>query len=61
MWTKDGQVVSKTKQLNIPRGHRSDSGMYVCNATNGVGQDETAEIYVTIQCKSSYHAAAATP
>lgn len=58
-WTKDGQVVSKTKQLNIPRSLRHNTGMYVCNASNGVGQDETAKIYVTVQCKSSYHAAAA--
>ena len=40
-WTK---AVSKTRQLNIPRSHRSSTGMYVCNASNGVGQDETTKI-----------------
>jgi len=57
-WTKDGQSLSKSKQLNIQRVQRSDAGIYVCTASNGVGQDKTAKIYVIVQCKSSYHAAA---
>jgi len=51
-WRKDGQVLSQSRQLNIQRSQRSDAGMYVCTASNGVGQDKTATIYVTIQCKS---------
>lgn len=50
-WTKDGQVVSQAKRLNIQRSSRSNAGMYVCTASNGVGQDETAKAYVTVQCK----------
>ena len=54
-WTKNGKFVSQLKQLNIQRSNRSDAGMYVCTASNGVGQDKTAKTYVTVQCK--HHAA----
>ena len=54
-WTKDGQVVSQSEQLNIQRSDRSDTGMYVCTARNGVGQDLTARAYVTVQCKFLFH------
>ena len=50
-WMKDGQVVSKSKQLNI-QSDRSSSGIYVCTASNGVGNVQTAKAYVTVQCKS---------
>jgi len=56
-WTKDGQVVSQAKQLTIQRSHRNNSGMYVCTASNGVGQDKTAKAFVKVQCKFvSHHA-----
>lgn len=55
-WIKDGKVVSKSKQLNIQRSERSNSGIYVCTASNGVGKDKMAKAYVTVQCKSiTYH------
>ena len=57
-WTKDGQHLSQSKQLNIKKSQRSNAGMYVCTASNGVGHDRTAKIYVTVQCKSSCYAAA---
>lgn len=50
-WTKGGQVVSQAKRLNIQRSHRGNTGMYVCTASNGVGQNKTAKAYVTVQCK----------
>lgn len=53
-WTKDGQVVSQAKQLNFQRSHRNNAGMYVCTASNGVGQDKTAKAYVTVQCKFEF-------
>ena len=53
-WTKDAQVVSQVKQLNIQRSHRNNSGIYVCTASNGVGQDKTAKAYVTVQCKFAF-------
>ena len=54
-WTKDGQLVSQSEQLNIQRSDRSDTGMYVCTASNGVGQDMTAQAYVTVHCKFLFH------
>ena len=47
--------MSQQKHLSIPTSHRSDAGMYVCTASNGVGQDKTAKAYVTVQCKSTSH------
>ena len=54
-WTKDGQVLSQLKKLNIQRSNRSNAGIYVCTASNGVGQDKTAKAYVTVQCKFVSH------
>ena len=57
-WTKDGQQLSQSEQLNIQRSDRSDTGMYVCTASNGVGKDDmTAQAYVTVQCKFLFHCA----
>ena len=52
-WTKDGQVLSQSKQLNIQRSDRNNTGIYICTASNGVGQDKTAKGLVTVQCKST--------
>ena len=52
-WRKDGQLLSQPKKLSIPKSDRGDAGMYECTASNGVGQDKTAEAYVTVQCKST--------
>jgi len=54
-WKKDGQILSQPKQLSIQTSDRSDTGLYVCTASNGVGQDKTAQAYVTVQCKSTFH------
>jgi len=48
-WKKDGQILSQPKQLSIQTSDRSDTGLYVCTASNGVGQDKTAQAYVTVQ------------
>ena len=50
-WTKNGQVVSQLKQLKIQNSDKSEAGMYMCTASNGVGQDKRAEAYVAVQCK----------
>jgi len=54
-WEKDRQSLSQSKQLSIQTSNRSDTGMYVCTASNGIGQDKTAQAYVTVQCKSTFH------
>ena len=53
-WEKSGIKLSNTKQLNISRSNRNDSGGYVCIASNGVGQEKTVRAYVTVQCKSFF-------
>ena len=54
-WTKDGPVLSQLKKLKIQGSNRSNAGMYVCTASNGVRQDKTAKAYVTVQCKFVSH------
>ena len=54
-WKKDGKVVSQPKQLRIQRSNRGDTGMYVCTASNGVGEEKTEQAYVTVQCKFLFH------
>ncbi len=46
------QGTAVLKDPNTPSSARGDGGMYVCTVGNGVGQDKTAEVYVTVQCKS---------
>ena len=54
-WTKNGMILSVSKQLNIQRSYRNNTGMYECMASNGVEQDKTAKSFVTVQCKSTSH------
>ncbi len=46
------QSTAVSKDPNTRSSARSNAGMYVCTASNEVGQDKTAEVYVTVQCKS---------
>ena len=51
-WTKDGrQLPGAQRTVNIGQSRKSDAGRYVCTADNGIGQPETAEAYITVQCK----------
>lgn len=54
-WTKNGKVLSRSKQLDIQKSYRNNTGTYECTASNGVGQDKTAKSFVTVQCKSTCH------
>ncbi|KAJ7371886.1 hypothetical protein OS493_022607, partial [Desmophyllum pertusum] len=36
-WTKHGQGNPELKELNIHSSNRSDTGIYVCTASNGIG------------------------
>ncbi|KAJ7384307.1 hypothetical protein OS493_022412 [Desmophyllum pertusum] len=51
-WTKHGQGNPVLKELNIHSSNRSDTGIYVCTASNGIGQAQRVRVYVTVQCKS---------
>ena len=53
-WEKSGINLSHTKQLNISSSNRNDAGEYVCIASNGVRQEKTVRVYVTVQCKSLF-------
>ena len=53
-WEKSGINLSHNKQLNIPSSKRKDAGEYVCIASNGVRQEKTVRVYVTVQCKSFF-------
>ncbi len=52
-WIKYVQGTAESKDPNTRSSNRSDAGMYVCTASNGVGQDKIAKVYVTVQCKSA--------
>ena len=51
-WEKSGTTLSHAKQLNISSSNRNDAGEYACIASNGVRQEKTAWVYVTVKCKS---------
>ena len=53
-WENCGINLSHNKQLNIPSSKRKDAGEYVCIASNGVRQEKTVRVYVTVQCKSFF-------
>ena len=38
-------------KLNLTATQRTDSGQYTCIATNGVGQPDSAQITLRVQCK----------
>ena len=40
--------------LNMNRVARADGGTYTCTAHNGVGQEDTADIKLVVQCKKQY-------
>ncbi|CAH3158925.1 unnamed protein product, partial [Pocillopora meandrina] len=48
-WEKSEIKLSNTKQLNISSSNRNDAGEYVCIASNGVRQEKTVRVYVTVQ------------
>ncbi len=52
-WKKYVQGTAVSDNPNTQSSNRKDAGMYVCTASNGVGQDKTAKVYVTVQCKST--------
>ena len=38
-------------KLNLTKTRRTDSGQYTCIASNGVGQPDSAQITLRVQCK----------
>ncbi|XP_078379478.1 tyrosine-protein kinase receptor Tie-1-like isoform X3 [Oculina patagonica] len=48
-WKKYVQGTAVSKDPNTQSSDRKDAGMYVCTASNGVGQDMMAKVYVIVQ------------
>ena len=47
-WSKDGNIINSPFTV---RG-KSDEGLYVCNASNGIGNASIKSVFITVECKS---------
>ena len=47
-WTKDGTIINSPFAV---RG-KSDEGLYVCNASNGIGNASIKSVFIAVDCKS---------
>ena len=47
-WSKDGNIINSSFTV---RG-KSDEGIYVCNASNGIGNASIKSVFITVECKS---------
>eukprot|EP00096_Caligus_rogercresseyi_P012591 TRINITY_DN5323_c0_g1_i1.p1 TRINITY_DN5323_c0_g1~~TRINITY_DN5323_c0_g1_i1.p1 ORF type:complete len:504 (+),score=93.20 TRINITY_DN5323_c0_g1_i1:143-1654(+) len=57
-WSKSGspdEVISRGEQLYIQRVDRHKAGAYTCRASNGVGEDATAEIRLEVLFPPEIH------
>ena len=41
--------------ISVTNVRQADGGAYMCTADNGVGTPHTANIFLTVQCKSSLY------
>ena len=47
-WKKDSNIINSSLTV---RG-KSDEGMYVCTADNGIGNASSKSVFITVECKS---------
>ena len=47
-WSKDRNIINSSFTV---RG-KSDEGLYVCNASNGIGNASIKSVFITVECKS---------
>ena len=47
-WTKDGNITNSSFTV---RG-KSDEGLYVCTADNGIGNVSSTSVFIAVECKS---------
>ena len=47
-WSKDDNIINSSFTV---RG-KSDEGLYVCNASNGIGNASNKSVFITVKCKS---------
>ena len=53
-WIKAGEVVTYNKRLVIANISRDQGGSYECLAWNGVGNNDTKNCTVNVQCELHY-------
>lgn len=49
--TNNNIIRSNQSVLHITAATRHDHGIYVCQATNGIGESASADVNVSVQCK----------
>ena len=47
-WSKDGKIINSSFTV----GGKSYEGLYVCNASNGIGNASIKSVFITVECKS---------
>ena len=47
-WTKDSNIINSSFTV----GGKSDEGLYVCTADNGIGTASSKSVFITVECKS---------
>jgi hypothetical protein len=51
-WTNNGEAVGTGSPYIIPNITRDDNGKcYICKASNGIGQDKNASVYLNVHRK----------
>ena len=52
-WTKEGDTNFRRngETLSLNAIAKDDRGTYICTASNGIGQNATANATITVQCK----------
>ena len=48
IWSKDDNITNSSFTV---RG-KSDEGLYVCNASNGIGNASIKSVFIAVECKS---------
>ena len=55
-WIKEGDTSFRRDGETLPLNNiaKGDRGTYICTASNGIGQNATANATITVQCKYSF-------
>ena len=48
-WTKDSNIINSSFTVH----GKSDEGLYVCTADNGIGNASSKSMFMTVDCKSN--------
>ena len=65
-WYREGALISEVSELDTRASVKmdgslvinpvsaDDSGMYLCEVTNGIGEPQTASAYLNVECELHY-------